>query len=193
MLLIAVAVVTVVPLAVSAVLRPSPADPPLGPRRRGAPLMLVGLSGGRGELGVSTIPTTRPHVAALPRAAFTAVLDLGHLLGASLWIGGLVALVTLVALPLPDRLGSVFWPARHPAVLDDRHCFLRGDGPDRAVDGVAPRARPPAGHDHYGERLLVKLILVALLASFGAFNLFWVLQGSRPSARAAMAEPSCRS
>jgi putative copper export protein len=171
LVLIAVAAISTL-LAAAAVFRPSPG----APRGRASLLMALGLLAGAGEMAVSSIPKTRPAPAAMARAVFTAVADVGHLLGAAVWVGGLVALVALVFVRLSASQRHAFWPAAIrrfslAATISLGVMILSGLWTAWIhVGSPSLLVSTP-----YGERLLVKLIPVAALAGLGSFNLLWVL------------------
>jgi putative copper export protein/methionine-rich copper-binding protein CopC len=80
------------------------------PARRVATVAAIGLTAGVAELLARVIPTETPDEWA--REIFTDLLDFGHMAGASVWIGGLVALGVLAAtlrLSASERDG--FWSA----------------------------------------------------------------------------------
>jgi putative copper export protein len=79
--------------------------------RRVRAVAAIGLAAGVGELLARVIPTEAPEEWA--REIFTDVLDWGHMTGASVWIGGLVALAVLAATlrRLPDDERDGFWSA----------------------------------------------------------------------------------
>lgn len=170
LVLTALAVLVVVPAAVTA-LRPGWQHRP----RRVGRVMMAGLVLGTSELVARVIPTRVPP--SWPRDIFTRVLDWGHMLSASIWIGGLAGLVVLGAfLRVPaDQRGRFFPIALRRFSIVATVCvgamILTGlwtawihVGPPRLLF-----------HTLYGETLLVKLILVLALVGLGAVNQLWLL------------------
>jgi putative copper export protein/methionine-rich copper-binding protein CopC len=136
----------------------------------------IGLAAGVGELLARVIPTETPEEWA--REIFTDVLDWGHMTGASVWIGGLVALavlgLTMGGLAPAERDG--FWSAalrRFSLVATVCVGVMILTGLWTAWIHVGPPRL--LFHTLYGETLLVKLILVLILVGLGAINQLWLL------------------
>ena len=131
----------------------------------------LGAALGAWELLVRTLPSEVPDD--VVRETFTATLEWGHLLAASIWIGGVVALAVV---GLTMRRPDGFWPPvlrRFSAIATAcvGAMILTGLwtawihlGPPRLLFTTL-----------YGETLLVKLVLVLLLVGLGALNQFWLL------------------
>jgi putative copper export protein len=168
--LTALAAIAVVPAAVAALRRGRTPSA----RRVGA-IAAVGLAAGVGELLARVIPTETPEE--WVREIFTDLLDWGHMTGASVWIGGLVALAVLGAtLRLPDAERDGFWSAalrRFSIVATVCVGVMILTGLWTAWIHVGPPRL--LFHTLYGETLLVKLILVLVLVGLGAINQLWLL------------------
>jgi putative copper export protein/methionine-rich copper-binding protein CopC len=169
-ILTAIAAGVVVPAAVAALGRREL------PARRVGTVAAIGLAAGVGELLARVIPTETPEEWA--REIFTDVLDWGHMVGASVWIGGLVALavlgLTLRGLPSEERDG--FWSRalrRFSVVATVCVGVMILTGLWTAWIHVGPPRL--LFHTLYGETLLVKLILVLILVGLGAINQLWLL------------------
>lgn len=167
--LIAIAALAVIPAAVTALLgRDLPA-------RRVTIVAAIGLTAGVAELLARVIPTETPEE--WVREIFTDLLDFGHMTGASVWIGGLVALGVLAAtlrLSAAERDG--FWSAalrRFSIVATVCVGVMILTGLWTAWIHVGPPRL--LFHTLYGETLLVKLILVLILVGLGAINQLWLL------------------
>ena len=140
------------------------------------------------ELLVRTLPAAPPSD--LPRAAFRSALDWGHLLGASVWVGGLVGLrgtATLLrrAAALRPRGGR-----GRAAVFHRGAGVRRPDDPVGLVDGLDSRRHAGlALHDavwpHTARQTGARVVL---LVGLGALNLLWVLP--RLKLRARRADPT---
>jgi putative copper export protein/methionine-rich copper-binding protein CopC len=139
------------------------------------PLLAIGLGSGLLELALREVPTEKPPN--VPRTVWNDVLYIGHLWGAAIWIGGLIALTGLViGKAIPPDARRDFWP---PAV---RRFSTTAMGAVAAlvlsglwlywahVDGWSQML-----HTMYGRTLLVKLIVVAVLILIGALNQFWLM------------------
>jgi putative copper export protein len=170
-ILTALAALVVIPAAAAALRRdrvPSPG--------RVRTVAAIGLAAGIGELLARVIPTETPEE--WIREIFTDVLDWGHMTGASVWIGGLVALgvlaATLRGLAAAERDG--FWSAalRRFSVVAT---FCVGVMIFTGLWTAWIHVGPPRllFHTLYGETLLVKLILVLILVPLGAVNQLWLL------------------
>jgi putative copper export protein len=168
-ILTALAALVVVPAAVAALRRRE-----LSSARIRA-VAAIGVAAGIGELLARVMPTETPEEWA--REIFTDVLDWGHMTGASVWIGGLVALGVLGAtlrLPAAERDG--FWSAalrRFSVVATVCVGVMILTGLWTAWIHVGPPRL--LFHTLYGETLLVKLILVLILVGLGAVNQLWLL------------------
>jgi putative copper export protein/methionine-rich copper-binding protein CopC len=168
-ILTALAALVVIPAAVAALRRRELSS------RRVATVVAIGLAAGVGELLARVIPTETPEE--WVREIFTDVLDWGHMTGASVWIGGLVALGVLAAtlrLPAAERNG--FWSAalrRFSVVATVCVGVMILTGLWTAWIHVGPPRL--LFHTLYGETLLVKLILVLILVGLGAINQLWLL------------------
>jgi putative copper export protein len=168
--LTALAALVVIPTAVAALRRgrePSPG--------RVRMVAAIGLAAGVGELLARVIPTETPEE--WVREIFTDLLDWGHMTGASVWIGGLVALAVLGAtLRLADDERDGFWSAalrRFSVVATVCVGVMILTGLWTAWIHVGPPRL--LFHTLYGETLLVKLILVLILVGLGAVNQLWLL------------------
>jgi putative copper export protein/methionine-rich copper-binding protein CopC len=145
------------------------------PARRVTAVAAIGLTAGVAELLARVIPTETPDEWA--RETFTDLLDFGHMTGASVWIGGLVALGVLAAtlrLSASERDG--FWSAalrRFSVVATVCVGVMILTGLWTAWIHVGPPRL--LFHTLYGETLLVKLILVLILVGLGAVNQLWLL------------------
>jgi putative copper export protein/methionine-rich copper-binding protein CopC len=169
--LTALAAAVVIPVAVAALRRgrgPSP--------RRISLAAGIGLAAATAELLARVIPTEAPDEWA--REIFTDLLDWGHMVGASVWIGGLVALGVLAAtlrnLPASERDG--FWSIalrRFSVVATVCVGVMILTGLWTAWIHVGPPRL--LFHTLYGETLLVKLVLVLVLLGLGAVNQLWLL------------------
>jgi putative copper export protein/methionine-rich copper-binding protein CopC len=170
LVLTGIAALAVIPAALASLRR----DHDL-PARRVATVAAIGLAAGVGELLARVIPTETPDEWA--REIFTDVLDWGHMTGASVWIGGLVALAVLGAtLRLPTAERDGFWSAalrRFSLVATVCVGVMILTGLWTAWIHVGPPRL--LFHTHYGETLLVKLILVLILLGLGALNQLWLL------------------
>jgi putative copper export protein/methionine-rich copper-binding protein CopC len=169
-ILTALAAVAVIPAAAAAL-----GGRELSARRVGT-VAAIGLAAGVGELLARVIPTEAPEE--WVREIFTDVLDWGHMTGASVWIGGLVALavlgLTLRGLEAEERDG--FWSAalrRFSVVATVCVGVMILTGLWTAWIHVGPPRL--LFHTLYGETLLVKLILVLILVGLGAINQLWLL------------------
>src|SRR5262249_43184713 len=68
----------------------------------------LALAAGTGELIFRVVPAEKPEE--WVREIFTQALDFGHMLGAAVWIGGIVALaITAATLRLPAEQRGRFW------------------------------------------------------------------------------------
>lgn len=145
------------------------------PARRVTTVAAIGLTAGVAELLARVIPTETPDE--WVREIFTDLLDFGHMTGASVWIGGLVALGVLAAtlrLSASERDG--FWSAalrRFSVVATVCVGVMILTGLWTAWIHVGPPRL--LFHTLYGETLLVKLILVLILVGLGAINQLWLL------------------
>jgi putative copper export protein/methionine-rich copper-binding protein CopC len=145
------------------------------PARRVTTVAAIGLTAGVAELLARVIPTETPDE--WVREIFTDLLDFGHMTGASVWIGGLVALGVLAAtlrLSASERDG--FWSAalrRFSIVATVCVGVMILTGLWTAWIHVGPPRL--LFHTLYGETLLVKLILVLILVGLGAVNQLWLL------------------
>jgi putative copper export protein/methionine-rich copper-binding protein CopC len=145
------------------------------PARRVTTVAAIGLTAGVAELLARVIPTETPDE--WVREIFTDLLDFGHMTGASVWIGGLVALGVLAAtlrLSASERDG--FWSAalrRFSVVATVCVGVMILTGLWTAWIHVGPPRL--LFHTLYGETLLVKLILVLILVGLGAVNQLWLL------------------
>lgn len=145
------------------------------PSRRVTIVAAIGLTAGVAELLARVIPTETPEE--WVREIFTDLLDFGHMTGASVWIGGLVALGVLAAtlrLSAAERDG--FWSAalrRFSIVATVCVGVMILTGLWTAWIHVGPPRL--LFHTLYGETLLVKLILVLILVGLGAINQLWLL------------------
>jgi putative copper export protein len=169
LVLTAIAALAVIPAALMALLgRDLPA-------RRVTAVAAIGLAAGIAELLARVIPTETPEE--WVREIFTDLLDFGHMTGASVWIGGLVALGVLAAtLRLPDAERDGFWAAalrRFSVVATVCVGVMILTGLWTAWIHVGPPRL--LFHTLYGETLLVKLILVLILVGLGAVNQLWLL------------------
>jgi uncharacterized membrane protein len=177
----------VVPAAVTALRR----GRDISPRRVGT-VAAIGLAAGVGELLARVIPTETPDE--WVREIFTDLLDWGHMTGASVWIGGLVALAVLGAtLRLSAAESEGFWSAalrRFSVVATVCVGVMILTGLWTAWIHVGPPRL--LFHTLYGETLLVKLILVLILVGLGAVNQLWLLPRVN-AARAAGEEGSALS
>jgi putative copper export protein len=165
------AALAVIPAALAALRR----DREPSPGRVGT-VAAIGLAAGVGELLARVIPTEAPEE--WVREIFTDVLDWGHMTGASVWIGGLVALAVLAATlrGLPDEERDGFWSAalrRFSVVATVCVGVMILTGLWTAWIHVGPPRL--LFHTLYGETLLVKLILVLILVGLGALNQLWLL------------------
>jgi putative copper export protein len=145
------------------------------PARRVTTVAAIGLTAGVAELLARVIPTETPDE--WVREIFTDLLDFGHMTGASVWIGGLVALGVLAAtLRLSTAERDGFWSAalrRFSIVATVCVGVMILTGLWTAWIHVGPPRL--LFHTHYGETLLVKLILVLILVGLGAINQLWLL------------------
>jgi putative copper export protein len=168
--LTALAAILVIPAAVTA-LRPGRDLS----QRRVQLVAAIGLAAGLGELLARVIPTEAPDE--WFREIFTDLLDWGHMTGASVWIGGLVALAMLGAtLRLPAAESDGFWSAtlrRFSLVATVCVGVMILTGLWTAWIHLGPPRL--LFHTLYGETLLVKLILVLILVGLGATNQLWLL------------------
>ncbi|HEY0277559.1 MAG TPA: CopD family protein [Solirubrobacterales bacterium] len=145
------------------------------PARRVGAVAAIGLTAGVAEILARVIPTETPDE--WVREIFTDLLDFGHMTGAAVWIGGLVALGVLAAtlrLPATERDG--FWSAalrRFSVVATVCVGVMILTGLWTAWIHVGPPRL--LFHTLYGETLLVKLILVLILVGLGAINQLWLL------------------
>ncbi len=156
---------------------------PAAVRARRAPVgraleggLLVGLAAAACALLTVTLPTKQPPYSD-GRAAFTSFLDWTHLMGASIWVGGLVALAVLtVLLRLPEGQGQLFWP----------RALRRFSLAATVSVGVMVLSGFWTAWIHvgsfrllfttlYGQTLLVKLALVTVLVALGGFHQLWLL------------------
>jgi uncharacterized membrane protein len=140
------------------------------PARRVTTVAAIGLTAGVAELLARVIPTETPDEWA--REIFTDLLDFGHMTGASVWIGGLVALGVLAAtLRLSAFERDGFWSAalrRFSVVATVCVGVMILTGLWTAWIHVGPPRL--LFHTLYGETLLVKLILALILVGLGAIN-----------------------
>jgi putative copper export protein len=168
--LTALAAIVVIPAAVTALRRGRDLSP-----RRIQTVAAIGLAAGIGELLARVIPTETPEE--WVREIFTDLLDWGHMTGASVWIGGLVALAVLGAtLRLSATESDGFWSAvlrRFSVVATVCVGVMILTGLWTAWIHVGPPRL--LFHTLYGETLLVKLILVLILVGLGAVNQLWLL------------------
>jgi uncharacterized membrane protein len=145
------------------------------PARRVTTVAAISLTAGVAELLARVIPTETPDE--WVREIFTDLLDWGHMTGASVWIGGLVALAVLGAtLRLSAAESDGFWSAalrRFSVVATVCVGVMILTG----LWTVWIHVGPPRllFHTLYGETLLVKLILVLILVGLGAINQLWLL------------------
>src|SRR5262249_22316966 len=113
----------------------------------------------------------------LPRQVFTSALDWSHLLGASLWVGGLVGL----ALSVPLLSSHPSLPLGTAATV-----IRRFSGVALVCVGVMIASGLWTAWIHvgdpslllttlYGRTLVAKLVLVGVLIALGALNLLWLL------------------
>jgi copper transport protein len=169
LLLTAILATAVLPTALAA-LRPSRRRP----SRHASGAMLIGLLFGMGELLVRTLPAR--VTAGMPRTVFSLLMDWGHLLGASFWIGGVVGLVvTAPLLRATDDVATGMSALIRRFSLVALVCVgvMTLTGLWTAwvhVGGLAPLFSTL-----YGRTLLVKLVLVAALVGLGAVNILWLL------------------
>jgi putative copper export protein len=164
MILTGLALVSVVPFALGGL-----------SRRRAARFMVPsGAVAGALDLVAAKFPTVKPED--LPRTVFQTVVWCAHLLGAAVWVGGLVGLLA-VALPgaVPARYRGAFWgPAIRRYSASAMSCvaalILSGlwlywvhiDGVHQLLNTL------------YGQVLGVKLIVFGSLLLLGSFNQFWL-------------------
>jgi putative copper export protein len=124
---------------------------------------------------LAVTPALAGHAAASPR--FTSVLiasDFLHVLGASSWLGSLFA-VMVVGVPLAFALGAV---ERWPSVASLVNSFSPIALGSATVVGISGVIASWVHLDHlsalwqtsYGQVLLVKLFLVAITLTIGAYN-----------------------
>ncbi|HUR73946.1 MAG TPA: CopD family protein [Sporichthya sp.] len=150
---------------------------PLAVRRRrpSVPLLGVALACGLLELLLRHVPTKKPPV--LTRAVFDSLMWVGHLWATALWIGGLVALVALVvASPVPADLRAGFWPT----VIRRFSLTAMGSVAALVLSGlwlywVHVDSVGQLFTTLYGNTLLVKFSIFAVLLAVGALNLFWLM------------------
>ncbi|GAA1288097.1 hypothetical protein Psi02_71920 [Planotetraspora silvatica] len=137
-------------------------------------LLGIGLAAGAVALGTTKFPTKAPDD--WGRTSFETVIWMVHLLGGSVWIGGLAGLL-LLALPgaVPETARAAFWSAaiRRFSVLA-MSCvaaitlsglFLYWEH----VDGPAQLFTTM-----YGRVLGVKILIFGTMLSLGIFNQFWL-------------------
>jgi putative copper export protein len=168
--LTALAAIVIIPAAVTALRRGRDLSP-----RRVPMVAAIGLAAGVGELLARVIPTETPDE--WVREIFTDLLDWGHMTGASVWIGGLVALAVLGAtLRLSAAESDGFWSGalrRFSLVATVCVGVMILTGLWTAWIHVGPPRL--LFHTLYGETLLVKLILVLILVGLGGVNQLWLL------------------
>ncbi|GII33883.1 hypothetical protein Pmi06nite_73250 [Planotetraspora mira] len=137
-------------------------------------LLGIGLAAGAVALGTTKFPTEAPDD--WGRTGFETVIWMVHLLGGSVWIGGLAGLL-LLALPgaVPETARAAFWSAaiRRFSVLA-MSCvaaitlsglFLYWEH----VDGPAQLFTTM-----YGRVLGVKILIFGTMLLLGVFNQFWL-------------------
>jgi putative copper export protein len=137
-------------------------------------LLGIGLAAGAVALGTTKFPTEAPDD--WGRTGFETVIWMVHLLGGSVWIGGLAGLL-LLALPgaVPEAARAAFWSAaiRRFSVLA-MSCvaaitlsglFLYWEH----VDGPAQLFTTM-----YGRVLGVKILIFGTMLLLGVFNQFWL-------------------
>jgi putative copper export protein len=139
------------------------------------PLLALGLLCGLAELAGREVPTAVPPN--VPRTVFNSVLYVLHLWGAAIWIGGLVGLLGLAVFSaVPEDARRQFWPGairRFSATAMGSVAGLTLSGLWLYwvhVDGVNQLVSTL-----YGQTLLVKVIVVAVLVLIGASNQFWLM------------------
>jgi len=162
--LILVAAVLIAPLTVRKVAA--------GPARR--LLLATALGAGAVALGTTKFPDAVPDD--WSRTVFETVMWMLHLLGGSVWIGGLAGLL-LLALPsavTPDVRGAFWSPAIRRFSVTAMSCvaaialsglFLYWEH----VDGLSQLTTTM-----YGRVLGVKILIFGALLVFGMFNQFWL-------------------
>jgi putative copper export protein/methionine-rich copper-binding protein CopC len=122
-----------------------------------------------------TLPTSPPPD--LPRAVFTSALDWSHLVGGAVWVGGLIGLSVTASLLLPraDAPAGVAVAVIRKFSLVALVCVgvMALSGLWTAWIHVGSPALLLT--TLYGQTLMLKLVLVAVLVGLGALNLLWVL------------------
>jgi putative copper export protein/methionine-rich copper-binding protein CopC len=138
-------------------------------------IMALAFVAGILELLARVVPTKTPP--AWPREIFTQVLDFGHLVGASIWVGGLIGLAVLA---VSARSITREAPALWSAVLRRFSLVATICVADMILTGLWTywlHVGPPRllFHTLYGETLLLKLVLVLALLGLGAINQLWLI------------------
>jgi putative copper export protein/methionine-rich copper-binding protein CopC len=168
--LTALAAVIILPAAIRA-LAPKWLDSP----RRVTAILALGLLCGMAELLTRTLPAVAPDD--VPRAIFTSVLDWGHFLGSSVWVGGLVGLGVTASLlrrrgsGSSSLLSAIVFQFSMVATVCVGVMILTG----LWTAWIHVGSLGVLFTTLYGQTLLVKLALVLALIGLGAINLFWLL------------------
>ena len=141
------------------------------------PVLGVAFVLGAAELLVRTLPVRLPDPGARLRAGFTSALDWGHMLGAAMWIGGLLALVVLaLTLRRPTQQRGALWSGligRFSLVATVCVGIMILTGLWTTWIHVGSLGQMVS--TLYGRTLLLKLGLFTLLLAMGAFHQLWVL------------------
>lgn len=142
--------------------------------RMGSPkLMLFGLVLGLLELLGRILPTQIP--ANKPRTFAGDLFTYGHIVGAAIWIGGLVGLVALSVRCIESSVQAAFWPV----VIRRFSLIAMGCVGVVTLSGLWLYFIHVANVGQlattlYGRTLAVKLLLVAALVGLGALNHIWL-------------------
>ena len=134
----------------------------------GTPLALTG------ALGMVLSPALSGHAAASRHFMFSVVLDVLHVAGAGVWLGGLL-MVMMAGIPAMRRLANGNQDAAVSALVNSFHPLALFCAPIVIVAGLGTSwirlgslsALLPTT---YGRTLLVKIALVVLVAGMGTYN-----------------------
>jgi len=134
----------------------------------GTPLALTG------ALGMVLSPALSGHAAASRHFMFSIVLDVLHVAGAGVWLGGLL-MVMMAGIPAMRRLPDGNKDAAVSALVNSFHPLALFCAPIVILAGLGTswiRLGSPAAlwPTSYGRTLLVKIGLVILVAGMGTYN-----------------------
>ena len=134
----------------------------------GTPLALTG------ALGMVMSPALSGHAAASRHFMFSVVLDVLHVAGAGVWLGGLLMLM-MAGIPAMRRLANGNQDAAVSALVNSFHPLALFCAPIVIVAGLGTSWIRLGGLSAlwpttYGRTLLVKIALVIFVAAMGSYN-----------------------